>query len=120
MNAHGVPTKEAAPVVFACCADLIRKAKTVGPAFLQGAPTAVPDEFVDVGFAGGMNAHDANEIGATGQAAHGNVFDGQVGLGGEHVSEQASDFHGRGEPFNLNAGRTTSRAEPANISFEGF
>ena len=89
------PAREAAPVEFVGGAQLVGEAEAIQPPFLLGAPSAVPDEFVDVRFGGRVHVHDSDEVRASRPRAEGDVFDGQVGLGREDVREQPANLDAR-------------------------
>src|SRR5256885_3100584 len=57
------------PIVFACGPNLIGEAEAVGPAFLLGAPPAVPGKLEHLGSGRGVNLHGADEIGAAGASS---------------------------------------------------
>src|SRR3954464_10780351 len=112
------PGMKAAPVELLGGAHLVRESEIIGPPFLLRAPATAPAEVEDVRRAARARLERSVEVRASRRSRDRHAINGQIGLVGEHLLEQALHLHPRDVRVDPDARRLATREQQANVRLE--
>ena len=118
--APGLPMMEAIPAELVSRADLIGEAKRVDPAFLLGAPSAVPRKFDGAGLATALNRDRSDEIRTARPRIDLESVYGPLRMRVQQLIDEPDDLDPRDVPDQRDRGRVVTRPERYDVSLEAF